>query len=685
MIAVRPACSVSPSSLGSSLSQYSKSIKLSTSSNSVQYPTMSIDNNSYGATPQPTAVNEELKSMSEPSSDALPLVANRETNLRNTASNDMKSNVNSKPGGTGQGIANTVQPELTIRTSDTLFANFEARPDDDDPPQSVIHAPPAFGDFKTNKDQMNAVSNNADGFSSVESDMIAEPSRANEAQRKSFNSPVSPPPLTTTIPPAKDWSERATPRAQTRPEIEDLDRPPRSSNLEDIPESADVVTAVEEVYEAPDKRVLVSENLQDNGDEINALRTALAECWTLCNTLANLSYIHRERLFNFSEKGDMQELAWNSCWKLCQKLYDSQDDDYPSHVTPTLDLCRDFCQALFEVRVRDNEIADSVLRVSFELNNHLYNTHDRNLPEAFRERTLDFYITLCHRLMKQRMHLAEETESLLHACWSLAEMLFSLRQRRHQSKRPDEELLGSAIQACWELCDLFREGWTQIRPDRGTPRPSQTAFSQTCYQTKQTEGAVVDDSIGQQGNPETPTTIFEDTATASPDEAPTPNILVLEHGQTQTTPAKWSSNSSTLSGRSRSSEQSSSTNTITTPSGHPNLMPLKLLVAKAAMNSGYQRDSSQNLASFAKSLSSDSFGSLPWQVTLLENYKNLVVSDPAFRVISPPARASALEIARAVQAMTQSGQYTWLRDLYRLVFGFHPEEAMSRRNVTIQT
>jgi hypothetical protein len=93
------------------------------------------------------------------------------------------------------------------------------------------------------------------------------------------------------------------------------------------------------------------------------------------------------------------------------KLYDSRDEDYASQVRPTLDLCRDFCQSLFEVRQRDNDVADSVLRVSFELNNHLYNTHDRTLPEAFRERTLDFYITLCHRLMKQRTRLAEETDS----------------------------------------------------------------------------------------------------------------------------------------------------------------------------------------------------------------------------------------------------------------------------------
>jgi hypothetical protein len=380
----------------------------------------------------------------------------------------------------------------------------------------------------------------------------------------------------------------------------------------------------------------------------------------------------------------MQELAWKSCWKLCQRLYECRDSDYASQVEPTLDLCRDFCQALFEVRARDNEDADSVLRVSFELNNHLYNSSDRGLPSVFRERTLDFYITLCHRLMKQRMHLAEETDSLLHACWSLAEMLFSIRQSKREGRNPDEELLGSAVQACWELCDLFREGWTQIRPDRGTPRPSQTTFSQA-YQEAKESAASAAEMGHQQTNPETPTTIFDDTATVSPDEAPIPNILVLGHAQGPGSQTKWSSNASTLSGRSRSSEQTSSTNTVITPAEEPNLIRLKLLITKAALNSGYQRGGSQNLASFAKSLSSDSFGPMAWQIALLDQYKKLVTSDPAFKVVGIPGHAGASDVGKAVQAMAQNGQYAWLRDLYRLVFGFHPEEAGSRRNVALHT
>ena len=457
------------------------------------------------------------------------------------------------------------------------------------------------------------------------------------------------------------------------------------------------------------------ERFQESADEVAALKIALSECWTLCNTLAGLSYIHRERIFsdersfNFSAKGDVQEQAWKSCWKLCQKLYETRDEEIATQVRPTLDLCRDFCQCLFEVRRRDNDVADSVLRVSFELNNHLYNTHDRTLPEAFRERTLDFYITLCHRLMKQRSDLARETDSLLEACWSLAEMLFSLRQNKREGKPADEELLGSAIQACWELCDLFREGWTQIRPDRGTPRPSQTTFTQAFQQAKQSQVAASfayvpeseeseDEDFGR-ANPETPTTVFEDTQQLSPDEGLAPNILVLgpsEQNNRQQQfqhPQQWSSSSSTLSGYSQSSGRTgSSTSTIINPTTSandedPHLTCLKLLIVKAAINIGFQRSSPpSNLASFVKSVPSNSFGTQAWQLQLLESYKKLVANDPGLRSPGPARRARAVDVARSVKWMIGShGQYAWLMDLYRLVFGFHVEEGESREGVVIQS
>ena len=502
----------------------------------------------------------------------------------------------------------------------------------------------------------------------------------------------------------------------------------------DIPEAQDI----DESYEnAPESHGTLFdhaiERFQESQDEVAALKIALSECWTLCNTLAGLSYIHRERIFSFSGKGDRQEQAWKSCWKLCQKLYETRDEEIATQVRPTLDLCRDFCQSLFEVRQRENDEADSVLRVSFELNNHLYNTHDRTLPEAFRERTLDFYITLCHRLMKQRSKLARETDSLLGACWSLAEMLFSLRQNKREGKPGDEELLGSAVQACWELCDLFREGWTQIRPDRGTPRPSQTTFTQAFQQAKQSQIASStlyvapreleeeseDEDYGR-ANPETPTTVFEDTVSeteTSPD-APMPNILVLgppdpatrqqqaaqrQHHHHQHNP-HWSSSSSTLSGYSANSKTTtSSTSTIITPNigqqtaEDPHLTCLKLLIIRAALNVGYQRPRSpsstrspprstssssphnrMNLAAFVKTLPSNTFGTSPWQTQLLESYKKLVASDPSFsnNYIGPVRRARAVDVARSVKWMVggHAGRYAWLRDLYRLVFGFRVEE-----------
>lgn len=494
-------------------------------------------------------------------------------------------------------------------------------------------------------------------------------------------------------------------------------------------------------------------NLNTAEQEIEKLKTALSECWTLCNTLAGLSAIHRERMFSFSGTGDMQEQAWRSCWRLCQKLYESRDEDHASQVKPTLELCRDFCQALFEARSRSDEVTDSILRVSFELNNHLYNTHDRNLPDAFRERTLDFYLTMCHRLMKQRTALPEETDALLRACWSLAEMLFSLRQNNRDKKPVDEELLGSAVQACWELCDLFREGWTQIRPERGTPRPVQRVFPGTgMYQQEGTrsrpnsslsvEGTFHSansvNTIAPPSNPETPTTIFDDRDEASPAEPHVPNILVLgpenrppsaasqsravaaaqaaqQAAQVQAaiTHTRWTSNGSvtgsvgsvsgfsdrtaTSVGRNMAAmvgvlgEPQSATSSNAPPfpeSEDPHLVRLKALIVKAAMNHGFApRLTLVSLPGFVKALPSTAFGNQGWQMKLFESYRKLVLTDPTLREkISLPLgrRFSATEIARAVQWMGRSEQFSWFRDLYRLVFGFVTEEASAKKGVGMQ-
>ena len=52
-----------------------------------------------------------------------------------------------------------------------------------------------------------------------------------ESQKQSTD-PASPPSLTTSVQPAKDWSERATPRAQTRNEVDPFEKKLHGNGLE---------------------------------------------------------------------------------------------------------------------------------------------------------------------------------------------------------------------------------------------------------------------------------------------------------------------------------------------------------------------------------------------------------------------------------------------------------------------
>ncbi|KAK4154749.1 hypothetical protein C8A00DRAFT_42554 [Chaetomidium leptoderma] len=590
---------------------------------------------------------------------------------------------------------------------------------------SVIHAPPSFQNWDSNdanpKSTLSSASGTSVESSSADSPPPSEPSTITPPSQ-------APPTVNTKVKPVMFGLDAPTPQAQKLEDVLANDssklRSSTASSLELIPESHEVDgddDDYDDAYEFADPTL-------GQDSEVKALKAALEECWTLCNTLANLSSIHRERVFNSSGTPDAHEKAWKSCWKLCKRLYHSRDDISESYgVRTNLDLCRDFCQSLFDVRQKKDETADSILRVSFELNNHLYSAQDsRSLPEAFRERTLDFYITLCHRLMKQRSDLAEETDSLLRACWSLAEMLFSLRQNRRDGKAPDEELLGSAVQACWELCDIFREGWTQIRPDRGTPRPNQINFfaaggpfglqAMTSHQSD-----VARSNAGSRASlhskreslrsladldrprphpvvPETPVTEFEDTP-VSPDASPQmQNILVLGTSTDSRSDrgGRWSSNASNLSGYSQTSQHTSSTATTAATIEDTNITRIKALIVKAAMNIGFNRDAAAangtggavSLQNFAKSLPTGSFGSLPSHASLLQNYKNLVLSDNSFRSsASLPVRGkrfTAVEISKSVGwMMLRSGQYSFLRDLFRLVFGIQPEDAETRKNMSI--
>lgn len=540
-------------------------------------------------------------------------------------------------------------------------------------------------------------------------------------------------PVNTDIPP---YLDRSTPRAHTKQEFDER-RSMHTPSLEGLVSvssfldyyQTDLVIGIPETQDGNDDDEInkpntaglagegtmskaMASSLANAEEEVANLGTALSECWTLCNTLANLSSTYRQRTFKFSGKQQVQEEAWRSCWRLCQELYDSRDKDHGAHALPTLELCRDFCQWLFEARQRVDEASDSVLRVSFELNNHLYNTHDRQLPEQFSERTLDFYITLCHRLMKQRTSLPQETDALLRACWNLAEMLFNLRQSNIEGKSPDEELLGSAIQACWELCDLFREGWTQIRPDRGTPRPSQTSFPTHYSSVNSTSRPSVTRSTSSLSNnrsyeaaipspralpPETPSTVFDDasTATSSPDGPPVPNILVLGPASTSSKGStgrvggggggthldRWSSNASGMSDYSESDRGSQRTSsTARASSDEAQLTRLRCLLLKAGMNTGFSRISGQRLPDYVQALPKSAFGSLPWQEKVFGYYKNLVMGDSSLVSVHsiPSRRLGANEVAKAVRWLGSDEKWAWVRDLYRIVFGFGIDEAERR-------
>ncbi|EOA91273.1 uncharacterized protein SETTUDRAFT_162037 [Exserohilum turcica Et28A] len=597
------------------------------------------------------------------------------------------------------------------------------RADSDEAPPSVIHAPDSFKQFSRVNTSGASSSPNTSDNTAVVSPSTPEANMLPDVDDKDSSASAYAAPIDTAVSNSVA-PDRSTPRAQTRQDFEeDLRRRSvrKSLNLTDIAEYEDHIatdSSASSVIEQDDSQSSQSQEgesastgtqtmgqaiigIHETEKEIAALRSALDECWTLCNSLAKLSQHHRTRMFHYSGgSADSQEHAWRTCWRLCQKLYESREEDPSAQILPTLELCRDFCQALFDVRQRGDEASDSVLRVSFELNNHLYNAHDRKLPETFRERTLDFYLTLCHRLMKQRTSLPEETDALLHACWSLAEMLFSLRQNSRDGKPADEELLGSAIQACWELCDLFREGWTQVRPERSTPRPSQHSFSvglgsvthrsQTSYSERSARSSSVNESYhsaiqsrrATPMQPETPTTIFDDREEFSPaDEPNVPNILVLgpEAGMTRTHD-RWSSASSNLSTYSDASAHTSST--ATAGREDPALIRLKGLIMKAAINTGYNRQIP--LPDFIRALPSNSFGTETWQSQLFDSYRKLVLTDPALRGIhaQPLRRLTALEIGRSVQYLGRSEAFKWLRELYRFVFGAYPEDP-SQRNLII--
>ena len=177
--------------------------------------------------------------------------------------------------------------------------------------------------------------------------------------------------------------------------------------------------------------ILLGESIQDLSrnppENISTLEDVLFQSRCICDHLVHAI------LPNDELQDDNAAKALRSCWRCFDRLIwivDSmvlEQDTVP--IQPELDHCEDFSEHLFKLRNRDSEIADSILRVCVELNKHLYNTKKQDLPQSFHERTLEFYIVMCHRLMRHRTKSIDKpTDNVLEACWALTEILFSIRE-----------------------------------------------------------------------------------------------------------------------------------------------------------------------------------------------------------------------------------------------------------------
>ncbi|KAM3442312.1 hypothetical protein NHJ13734_002420 [Beauveria thailandica] len=578
---------------------------------------------------------------------------------------------------------------------------------------SVIHAPESFRSW-TSKESTTRKSQ-TDEKSSPRMDEAKLPSSPPSAYHNL-------PPVKTDIKPVRYSLDSATPRAQ---DLQDMLsessrlRSSSTSSLEKIEEQTEAEGDDDDLY-SDGEGLFGRAQLRGQHNEIERLNLLFNTAWTCCLEFGSYNTRRRKRDLHSSSVSDTHVYAWQTCWKLCERLYNDESSENDSlNVRDGLNLCRKFCQALFELRPRKDEVFDSMLRVIFELNNHLYSGQDnRNLPEEFRERTLDFYVTICHRLMKQRTTLQDDSDRILKACWSLTEVLFSIRQNRRDGNPADENLLVAAIEATYNLNDLFREGLSASRSERSTPRPSQTSFSYHSPEHTGRESRSSNHSsrsrrdTSSKGSsyqeerprkppkvPETPVTEFEDTPISPESRSPQmPNIMVLGPSSDGGRGSRWPSSASNLSSYSHNSNRTSSTATTTTATEDLNVTRAKVLVLRAAVQLGFHKEAivdvktgNTALQKFVSELQPGAFGSLATHATLLQQYKESILTDgfvprSSFVLSSRTKRVSAQDLAKSVQIMisTSQSRYGYLRELFKFVCSFPLEEADSRRNLIIQ-
>ncbi|OAA49698.1 hypothetical protein ISF_09401 [Cordyceps fumosorosea ARSEF 2679] len=580
---------------------------------------------------------------------------------------------------------------------------------------SVIHAPESFRSWTASDSTTRASQSQTSEKSSPQMDDASLPSSPPNAYHDL-------PPVKTDLKPARFTLDNSTPRAQ---DLQDMLaesnrlRSSSTSSLEKIEEQTEAEDDDDDDLYSDGEGLFGRAQLSGQHNEIERLKLLFNTAWACCLEFGSYNARRKKRDLGSSSVSDTHVYAWQTCWKLCERLYNDETSDKDSlNVRDGLNLCRKFCQALFELRPRKDENFDSTLRVSFELNNHLYSGQDnRNLPEEFRERTLDFYVTLCHRLMKQRSVLQDESDRILKACWSLTEVLFSVRQNRREGNPPDENLFVAAIEATYNLSDLFREGLSASRSERSTPRPSQTSFSyhsppQTGRESRSSNHSSRSKREGSSKGsyqeerprnpphvPETPVTEFEDTPVSPESRSPQmPNIMILGPTSDGGRGSRWPSSASNLSNYSHNSNRTSSTTTTTTATEDLNVTRAKILVLRAAVQLGFNKEAiidiktgATALQKFVSELQPGAFGSLATHATLLQQYKESILTDvfvprSSFVLSSRMKRVSVQDLAKSVQAMisTSQARYGYLRELFKFVCSFPLEEADSRRNLIIQ-
>lgn len=318
--------------------------------------------------------------------------------------------------------------------------------------------------------------------------------------------------------------------------------------------------------------------------------------------------------------------------------------------------------------------------------------------------------------MKQRNLINGESDRVLKACWELTEVLFSIRQNRRDGYSTDENLLVAAIEATYNLNDLFREGLSASRSERNTPRPSQTNFYHSPEQTGRESRSSNHSSRSRKESgsrasyreerppkpppvPETPVTEFEDTPISPESRSPQmPNIMVLGPSSDGGHGSRWPSNSSSISSYSRGSNRTSSTATTTTATEDVNVTRAKVLVLHAAVQVGFNKEKiidvktgATAFQNFVSGLQPGAFGSLATHATLLQQYRESILKDGFvprgnFVLSSRTKRVPAQDLAKSVQIMISSSpsRYGYFRELFKFVCGFPLEEADSRRNFMIE-